>query len=161
MDLHVDTIGLAHTHPWLYWGAFVKDENGHIVRPDASGVILSANVVEELAIMWKSGTRPQQRDKGFGDTSATRVGILFELHDMISTNIHNSILQPLPDRRFGVAKEQCQPSSLSIKGLSTGELVTMVAAVRAGVSILGHHPCDALSTLSQDIVEELEVRVVS
>jgi len=45
----------------------------------------------------------------------------------------------------------------SVKGLSNSELKLMVDAVQAGESFSGHHPCLALTALSDDVVEELEI----
>jgi len=105
LDLHSDTIGLAHTHPWLYWGGFDVDDQNQIVGPDKSGVILSANIVEELAILL-------QQDSSAALKQRSRDGVLAQLHALITTRIHNHQLKPMIDRRFGVSKERCQSSTL-------------------------------------------------
>ena len=46
----------------------------------------------------------------------------------------------------------------SVTGLSQEDLEVMVRAVQAGASMYsGRHPCLALSTLSEEVIEELEV----
>ena len=119
LDLHSPIVGLAHTHPWLYWGSFQHDKvTGNILGPHPSGVILSANIVEELAVLFGEndlrtigGYRPPS-DDGAVESKEGSGGVLHQLHNIIVSNIHDGRLKPAHDRRFGVPKERCQSSSL-------------------------------------------------
>jgi hypothetical protein len=71
MDLHLDKVGLAHTHPWLYWGAFVHDADSNVLYPHRSGVVVSANIVEELALLRKTGGSSGSGSRSGSGSSST------------------------------------------------------------------------------------------
>lgn len=108
LDLHSKVIGLAHTHPWLYWGRFetedLPDGSNKLGAPDQCAVIVSANAVEELAILaqQQAGT-PRNRDT---------TTVCTDLHQRITTDLHNSQMKPLNDRRFMIFNKHCHSSTL-------------------------------------------------